>query len=52
MDSADVRLLLQMVAYYDWLISSDGVITKESWAKQMGGAERAALQRLIDEVGT
>jgi len=50
MDAADVRLLCQMIVFYDFLIHNDGVITKESWDKQMGGAERAALQRLVDEV--
>lgn len=50
MDEADVRILCQMVVFYDYLIQADGVITKESWEKQMAGAERAALQRLIDAV--
>ena len=49
-DEADVRLLLQMVIFYEFVMGSDGVITKESWSKQFGPAERAALQRLIDVV--
>jgi hypothetical protein len=49
-DPADVRLLCQMVVFYDYVITADGVINKASWDKQLGAAERAALQRLIDEV--
>ena len=50
MNEDDVRLLLQMIVFYEFVMGSDGVITKESWNKQFGGAERAALQRLIDVV--
>lgn len=46
----DVRLLLQCFVYLDWVMSNDEVIGKSSWEKQVGGAERAALQRLIETV--
>jgi hypothetical protein len=48
---ADVRILLQLVTYCDFLIDNGGVITRESWNKQFEREERRALQRLVDTVG-
>jgi hypothetical protein len=50
-DENDVRLLLQTIIYLDWLIERDKVIRYESWQRQLGEAERQALQRLVDAVG-
>jgi len=47
----DVRVLVQLVIYLDLVIPRDGWLAESSWDAQMGDAERAALQRLIDELG-
>lgn len=51
MNVDDVRVLLELVVYLDLVQHRDGVITAESWAKQCGEVERAALQRLADALG-
>jgi hypothetical protein len=50
LDEADVRILLQLIVYLDHVIDRDGVITADSWSKQVGETEREAVQHLIDTV--
>lgn len=51
MNASDVRLLLALVAYIDLVVRRDGALYADSWSKQFADAERAAMQRLVDEVG-